>query len=56
MLSGPTLSEDREERLDSVASFSHQLDAAQLEREEMPRQDVGELVKANEGQKRREER
>ncbi|MEN3363610.1 MAG: hypothetical protein V7606_884 [Burkholderiales bacterium] len=56
MQSGPTLSEDREERLDSVASFSHQLDAAQLEREEMPRQDVGELVKANEGQKRREER
>jgi peptidase M42 family hydrolase len=56
MQSGPTLSEDREERLDSVASFSHQLDAAQLEREEMPRQDAGELVKANEGQKRREER
>ncbi|MDB5773599.1 MAG: cellulase -like protein [Burkholderia sp.] len=56
MQSGPTLSEDREERLDSVESFSHQLDAAQLEREEMPRQDVGELVKANEGQKCREER
>jgi peptidase M42 family hydrolase len=44
MQSGPTLNEDRQERLDSVESFSHQLDAGQLAQEEMPRQDVRELV------------
>jgi peptidase M42 family hydrolase len=47
MQSGPTLSEDRQERHDSVESFSHQLDAEQLAREEMPRQDVSELVQLN---------
>jgi peptidase M42 family hydrolase len=44
MQSGPTLSEDRMEKLESVESFSHQLDAGQLAQEEMPRQDVSELV------------
>lgn len=45
MQSGPTLSEDRHARLDSVESFSHQLDADQLAAPpETPRQDPSELV------------
>jgi peptidase M42 family hydrolase len=51
MQSGPTLSEDRQERHDSVESFSHQLDAGQLAREEMPPQDVSELVRLNDAHK-----
>jgi peptidase M42 family hydrolase len=47
MQSGPTLPEDRRPRHESVESFSHQLDAGQLEKEEMPRQDVTELVNLN---------
>ncbi|HEY0846257.1 MAG TPA: osmoprotectant NAGGN system M42 family peptidase [Noviherbaspirillum sp.] len=47
--SGPTLSEDRQERLDSVEQFSHQLDAGQLQPAvETPRQDVSELVRLSE--------
>ncbi|HYD95343.1 MAG TPA: osmoprotectant NAGGN system M42 family peptidase [Noviherbaspirillum sp.] len=42
--SGPTLAEDRQERLDSVEHFSHQLDAGQLQQVETPKQDVSELV------------
>jgi hypothetical protein len=48
MQSGPALSEDRQERHDSVESFSHQLDAGQLAQEETPRQDVSELVQLDE--------
>lgn len=47
--SGPTLPEDRQERLDSVERFSHQLDAGQLQATvETPRQDVSELVRLSE--------
>ncbi|MDB5727177.1 MAG: cellulase -like protein [Noviherbaspirillum sp.] len=46
--SGPTLPEDRQERLDSVESFSHQLDAEQLAPVEMPQPDVTELVRLGE--------
>ncbi|OWW22451.1 osmoprotectant NAGGN system M42 family peptidase [Noviherbaspirillum denitrificans] len=42
--SGPTLAEDRQEMLDSVENFSHQLDADQLQQVDVPRQDVGDLV------------
>jgi peptidase M42 family hydrolase len=48
MQSGPTLPEDRQERLDSVDDFSHQLDAGQLAQVEPPRHDVSELVQLNE--------
>jgi peptidase M42 family hydrolase len=44
MQSGPTLPEDRQQRLDSVESFSHQLDADQLVPEATPRPDVPQLV------------
>lgn len=43
MQCGPTLSEDRQRRLDSVADFSHQLDPEQLARQETPIPDAGEL-------------
>lgn len=46
--SGPTLAEDRHHRLDSVDSFSHQLDAGQLAPVETPQPDVTELVRLNE--------
>jgi len=46
--SGPTLAEDREERLDSVENFSHQLDAGQLQQVEVPQQDVPDLVNLGE--------
>lgn len=46
--SGPTLAEDRQDRLDSVEHFSHQLDAGQLQQVEMPRQDVSDLVQLGE--------
>lgn len=46
--SGPTLPEDRKERLDSVEEFSHQLDAEQLQPVDTPRQDVSELVHLSE--------
>ncbi|RJF95285.1 osmoprotectant NAGGN system M42 family peptidase [Noviherbaspirillum saxi] len=46
--SGPTLAEDRHHRLDSVDSFSHQLDAGQLAPVENPQPDVTELVRLNE--------
>ncbi|HZW20547.1 osmoprotectant NAGGN system M42 family peptidase [Noviherbaspirillum sp.] len=46
--SGPTLAEDREERLDSVENFSHQLDAGQLQPVEVPQQDVPDLVNLGE--------
>ena len=46
--SGPTLAEDRRDRLDSVEHFSHQLDAGQLQSVETPRQDVSELVRLSE--------
>lgn len=46
--SGPTLAEDRQERLDSVENFSHQLDAGQLQQVEVPRQDVSDLVQLGE--------
>jgi peptidase M42 family hydrolase len=42
--SGPTLPEDRQRRLGSVAGFSHQLDPKQLSRRETPLPDAGELV------------
>ncbi|WP_220807733.1 osmoprotectant NAGGN system M42 family peptidase [Noviherbaspirillum aridicola] len=42
--SGPTLPEDRHDRLDSVDQFSHQLDADQLQRVDLPRPDPSELV------------
>jgi peptidase M42 family hydrolase len=48
MQSGPTLAEDRQERLDSVEHFSHQLDAGQLQQVEVPRQDVSDLVQLGE--------
>lgn len=51
MQSGPTLPEDRQGRLDSVESFSHQLDAGQLAQVETPQQDVSELVRLNDGRK-----
>lgn len=44
MQSGPTLSKDRERRLDSVDKFSHQLDTEQLAPIERPQPDVTELV------------
>jgi hypothetical protein len=56
MQSGPTLAEDRNERLDSVESFSHQLDAGQLAQEEMPKRDVTELVQLNEPTQERSHR
>jgi peptidase M42 family hydrolase len=56
MQSGPTLTEDRNERLDSVESFSHQLDAGQLAQEEMPKRDVTELVQLNEPTQERSHR
>jgi len=48
--SGPTLPEDRHHRLDSVDSFSHQLDAGQLAPVEssQPQADVTELVRLSE--------
>lgn len=46
--SGPTLAEDRHHRLDSVESFSHQLDADQLAPVETSQPDVSELVRLNE--------
>lgn len=46
--SGPTLPEDRHHRLDSVDSFSHQLDAGQLAPVETSQPDVTELVRLNE--------
>ena len=46
--SGPTLTEDRHHRLDSVDSFSHQLDADQLAPVETSQPDVSELVRLNE--------
>ncbi len=46
--SGPTLPEDRQQRLDSVEQFSHQLDAGQLQPVEMPQQDVSGLVQLSE--------
>jgi peptidase M42 family hydrolase len=46
--SGPTLPEDRQERLDSVESFSHQLDAEQLAPVEMSQPDVTGLVRLGE--------
>jgi peptidase M42 family hydrolase len=48
--SGPTLPEDRHHRLDSVDSFSHQLDAGQLAPAEtsQPQPDVTELVRLSE--------
>lgn len=47
--SGPTLAEDRLERLESVDQFSHQLDAGQLQAAaDTPRQDVSELVRLSE--------
>ncbi|WP_194721923.1 osmoprotectant NAGGN system M42 family peptidase [Noviherbaspirillum malthae] len=48
--SGPTLPEDRHHRLDSVDSFSHQLDAGQLAPVEnsQPQPDVTELVRLSE--------
>ncbi|KAA0180470.1 osmoprotectant NAGGN system M42 family peptidase [Cupriavidus cauae] len=42
--SGPTLPEDRQRRMGSVAGFSHQLDPRQLTRSETPLPDAGELV------------
>lgn len=44
MQSGPALPKDREQRLDSVDGFSHQLDTEQLAPVERPRHDVTELV------------
>lgn len=46
--SGPTMAEDRHHRLDSVESFSHQLDADQLAPVETSQPDVSELVRLNE--------
>ncbi|HEY8609638.1 MAG TPA: osmoprotectant NAGGN system M42 family peptidase [Noviherbaspirillum sp.] len=46
--SGPTLPEDRHERLDSVERFSHQLDAGQLQRVDAPQPDPSELVQGRE--------
>lgn len=46
--SGPTLPEDRRDRLDSVEQFSHQLDAEQLQPVDTPRQDASELVRLSE--------
>jgi peptidase M42 family hydrolase len=51
MQSGPTLSEDRQRRLDSVDRFSHQLDAEQLAREDTVLPAPGELVNLPEGAK-----
>jgi peptidase M42 family hydrolase len=45
MQSGPTIPEDRQRRLDSVESFSHQLDAEQLTRPGTTLPDAGELVR-----------
>ncbi|MDW3681346.1 hypothetical protein RA280_06230 [Cupriavidus sp. CV2] len=42
--SGPTLPEDRQRRMASVAGFSHQLDPGQLARSETPLPDAGERV------------
>jgi peptidase M42 family hydrolase len=42
--SGPTLPEDRKRRLDSIDTFSHQLDAEQLVRPETLPPDASELV------------
>lgn len=42
--SGPTLPEDRQRRMGSVAGFSHQLDPQQLARSETPLPDATELV------------
>ncbi|WP_151636177.1 osmoprotectant NAGGN system M42 family peptidase [Noviherbaspirillum aerium] len=52
--SGPTLAEDRHHRLDSVDSFSHQLDAGQLAPVETSQPDVTELVRLNEPREPRE--
>lgn len=49
MQSGPTIPEDRQRRLDSVESFSHQLDAEQLARSDTTLPDAGELVRGMEG-------
>jgi putative aminopeptidase FrvX len=43
--SGPTVAGDREPWLDSVNSFSHQLDAEQLARVDTPLPDANELVR-----------
>lgn len=42
--SGPTLPEDRQRRMGSVAGFSHQLGPRQLARSDTPLPDAGELV------------
>jgi peptidase M42 family hydrolase len=46
--SGPTLPEDRQRRLDSIETFSHQLDAEQLVRPEILPPDASELVPRSE--------
>jgi peptidase M42 family hydrolase len=46
--SGPTLPEDRQRRLDSIETFSHQLDAEQLVRPETLPPDASELVPRSE--------
>lgn len=51
MQSGPTLPEDRQERLESVQDFSHQLDSDQLAPVETQQHDVAELVRPEEGRK-----
>jgi peptidase M42 family hydrolase len=48
--SGPTLPEDRQQRLDSVEQFSHQLGAGQLQPVEVSQQDVSGLVQLGEPQ------
>jgi peptidase M42 family hydrolase len=50
MQSGPTISADRQRRLDSVERFSHQLDADQLSREDTVLPDAGGLVNLPEAQ------
>jgi peptidase M42 family hydrolase len=48
--SGPTLPEDRHERLASVEQFSHQLDAGQLQRTDAPQPDPSELTHGKESE------
>lgn len=50
--SGPTLPEDRHERLESVDQFSHQLDADQLQRVDVPQPDPSELVQGRDAEPR----
>ncbi len=47
MQSGPTLPEDRQRRLESVETFSRQLDTDQLTRVDTPLPDAGELTQSN---------